>query len=148
MYARLRQNKTKKNYNLGDDWQRTARTRNLLDKLLQKVLKMDVWDIADLAGYSIDYVETNMNLEMMSDLILKVLGSGVVSKLGSSDSIIDQFRIPMGNADDGTKTWSYVQDTDSQWYGKVFMSKRNGNFQKNVEALHEFIYGKYYPANP
>ena len=147
MYARLRQNKTKKNYNLGDDWQRTARTRNLLDKLLQKVLKMDVWDIADLAGYSIDYVETNMNLEMMSDLILKVLGSGVVSKLGSSDSIIDQFRIPMGNADDGTKTWSYVQDTDSQWSGKVFMSKRNGNFQKNVEALHEFIYGKYYPAN-
>ena len=33
MYARLRQNKTKKKYNLGDDWQRTARTRNLLDKL-------------------------------------------------------------------------------------------------------------------
>ena len=36
MYARLRQNKTRKKYNLGDDWQRTARTRNLLDKLLQK----------------------------------------------------------------------------------------------------------------
>ena len=26
------------------------------------------------------------------------------------------------------------------------MSKANGNFQKNVEALHEFIYGRYYPS--
>ena len=146
MYARLRQNKTRKKYNLGDDWQRTARTRNLLDKLLQKVLKMDVWDIIDLAGFGIDYVDTNMNIDTMSSLILKVLGSGIVSKLGTSDSIIDQFRIPMGSQEEGNKTWAYVQEGD--WYGKIFMSKRNGNFQKNVEALHEFIYGKYYPANP
>ncbi len=140
MYARLRQNKTKKKYNLGDDWQRTARTRNLLDKLLQKVLKKDAWDIIDLAGFAIDYVDTNMNLDTMSSMILKVLGSGIISKLGSTDSIIEQFRIPMDD------TWSYVQEGD--WKGKVFMSKRNGNFQKNVEALHEFIYGQYHPANP
>ena len=139
MYARLRQNKTRKKYNLGDDWQRTARARNLLDKLLQKVLKKDVWDIIDLAGFGIDYVDTNMNLDTMSSMILKVLGSGIVSKLGSTDSIIEQFRIPMDN------TWSYVQEGD--WKGKIFMSKRNGNFQKNVEALHEFIFGRYYPAN-
>ena len=31
--------------------------------------------------------------------------------------------------------------------GKIFMSRKNGNFQKNIEGLHEFIYGKYYPAN-
>ena len=147
MYARLRQNKTRKSYNLGDDWQRTFRTRNLLDKLLQKVLKKDVWDIIDLAGESIEFVESNMNLGTMSDLILKVLGSGIVQQIGSSDSIIEQFRIPMGNADDGTKTWTYVQDKQSEWYGKVFMSKRNGNFQANVEGLHEFIYGKYYPSD-
>ena len=134
-----RQNKTKKKYNLGDDWQRTARARNLLDKLLQKVLKKDVWDIIDLAGFGIDYVDTNMNLDTMSSMILKVLGSGIVSKLGSTDSIIEQFRIPMDD------TWSYVQEGD--WKGKIFMSKRNGNFQKNVEALHEFIFGRYYPAN-
>ena len=140
MYARLRQNKTRKKYNLGDDWQRTARTRNLLDKLLQKVLKKDAWDIIDLAGFAIDYVDTNMNLDTMSSMILKVLGSGIISKLGSTDSIIEQFRIPMDD------TWSYVQEGD--WKGKVFMSKRNGNFQKNVEALHEFIYGQYHPANP
>lgn len=139
MYARLRQNKTKKKYNLGNDWQRTARARNLLDKLLQKVLKKDVWDIIDLASFGIDYVDTNMNLDTMSSMILKVLGSGIVSKLGSTDSIIEQFRIPMDD------TWSYVQEGD--WKGKIFMSKRNGNFQKNVEALHEFIFGRYYPAN-
>ena len=48
----------------------------------------------------------------------------------------------MGDAETGDKTWSY--DNDS---GKIFMSRKNGNFQKNIEALHEFIYGKYYPAN-
>lgn len=145
MYARLRQNKTKKKYNLGDDWQRTARTRNLLDKCLQKVLAMDAFDILDLVGEAVEYLNSNMNADYMGSLVWNMLGSGIVQKLGSSDSIIGQFRIPMGNADDGTKTWSYVQDGD--WYGKVFMSKRNGNFQANVEALHEFIYGRYYPAN-
>ena len=147
MYARLRQNKTRKKYDLGDDWLRTARTRNLLDKLLQKVLKKDVFEIIDLAGFSIEYVNSNINLEIMSDLIFKVLGSGIVSRLGSSDSLIEQFRIPMGSQAEGNKTWAYVQDRDSEWYGKVFMSKRNGNFQANIEGLHEFIYGKYYPAN-
>ena len=142
MYARLRKSLSKK-YQMGDDWQRTARARHLLDLLLQKVLKMDVMDLLDLVSLSIEYVNSNMNVDTMGSLILKVLGSSITSKLGTSDSIIDQFRIPMGNAEDGTKTWNY--DSDS---GKVFMSKRNGNFQKNVEALHEFIYGKYYPANP
>ena len=84
-----------------------------------------------------------MNPEYMGSLITTMLGSGIAAKVGSSESIIDQFRIPMGSAEDGTKTWNY--DSDS---GKIFMSKRNGNFQKNVEALHEFIYGKYYPASP
>ena len=141
MYARLRQNKTKKKYNLGDDWQRTARTRNLLDKCLQKVLAMDAFDILDLVGEAVEYLNSNMNADYMGSLVWNMLGSGIVQKLGSSDSIIGQFRIPMGEASEGTKTWSYDSDT-----GKVFMSKRNGNFQKNIEALHEFIYGQYYPA--
>ena len=142
MYARLRKSLSKK-YQMGDDWQRTARARHLLDLLLQKVLKMDVLDLLDLVSTGIEYVNSNMNVDFMGSLMLKILGSGIVSRAGSSGSIIDQFRIPMGNADDGTKTWNY--DADS---GKIFMSKRNGNFQKNIEALHEFIYGKYYPANP
>ena len=144
MYARLRQNKTKKKYNLGDDWQRTARTRNLLDKLLQKVLKGNA-DIIDLVSYSVEYINSNMNPATMFDLIRTVLGGNIISKLGSGDSIMEQFRIPMGNADDGTKTWSYVQEK-GDLYGKIWLSKTNGNLQKNIEGLHEFIYGQYYPA--
>ncbi len=144
MYARLRQNKTKKKYNLGDDWQRTARTRNLLDKLLQKVLKGNT-DIIDLVSYSVEYINSNMNPATMFDLIRTVLGGNIISKLGSGDSILEQFRIPMGSADDNTKTWSYVQEK-GDLYGKIWLSKTNGNLQKNIEGLHEFIYGKYYPA--
>ena len=146
MYARLRQDKTGKKYNLGDDWQRTYRTRHLLDVLLQKVLHKDIMDIIDLVGTGVDYLDSNMNPDTMVNLVFKMLGSGIVNKLGQSDSLIEQFRIPMGSNEEGNKTWSYVSDKQSEWYGKVFMSKNNGNFQKNVEALHEFIYGRYYPA--
>ena len=142
MYARLRKSLSSK-YDMGGDWKRTERARHLLDLLLQKVLKMDAMDILDLAGTAIEYVNSNMNIDTILDLILKVLRSGITDKLGSSDTLIEQFRIPMGDAETGDKTWSY--DNDS---GKIFMSRKNGNFQKNVEALHEFIYGKYYPANP
>ena len=144
MYARLRKSTTRKKYELGDDWQRTARTRNLLDKLLQKVLKGNT-DIIDLVGFSVEYINSNMNPATMFDLIRTVLGGNIISKLGSGDSIMEQFRIPMGNAEDGTKTWNYVQEK-GDLYGKTWMSKTNGNFQKNIEGLHEFIYGKYYPA--
>ena len=141
MYARLRKSLSSK-YDMGGDWKRTERARHLLDLLLQKVLKMDAMDILDLAGTAIEYVNSNMNIDTILDLILKVLRSGITDKLGSSDTLIEQFRIPMGDAETGDKTWSY--DNDS---GKIFMSRKNGNFQKNVEGLHEFIYGKYYPAN-
>ena len=142
MYARLRKSLSSK-YDMGGDWKRTERTRHLLDLLLQKVLKMDAMDILDLAGTAIEYVNSNMNIDTILDLILKVLRSGIIDNLGSSDTLIEQFRIPMGDAEEGTKTWSY--DNDS---GKIFMSRKNGNFQKNIEGLHEFIYGRYYPANP
>lgn len=142
MYARLRKSLSKK-YDMGGDWQRTERTRHLLDLLLQKVLKMDALDILDLAGTAIEYVNSNMNIDTILDLILKVIRSGITEKLSSSDTLIEQFRIPMGDAETGDKTWSY--DNES---GKIFMSRKNGNFQKNIEGLHQFIYGKYYPANP
>ena len=142
MYARLRKSLSSK-YDMGGDWQRTVRTRHLLDLLLQKVLQMDPFDILDLVGTGVEYVNSNMNVNTMGDLVFKVLGSGIVSKVGSSDSLIEQFRIPMGDAETGNKTWAYDSDT-----GKIFMSRNNGNFQKNIEGLHEFIYGKYYPANP
>ncbi|MBQ6400280.1 MAG: LCP family protein [Clostridia bacterium] len=142
MYARLRKSLSPK-YDMGGDWQRTVRTRHLMDLLLQKVLKMGAMDLLDLVGTAVEYINSNMNVNTMADLVLQVLRSGITEKLGKSDSLIEQFRIPMGDAETGDKTWSY--DPDS---GKIFMSRNNGNFQKNIEGLHEFIYGKYYPANP
>ena len=134
IYARLRENHSNKaSYNLNADWGRTVRTRHLLELLLRKVLQMDVMDIISLAGEAVENMYTNMNPEDMLSLIMDVLRSGIKSKL-STDSLFEQFRIPMD------KTWSYSD-------GKVFMSWNNGNFQKNVEALHEFIYGAYYPAD-
>ena len=140
IYARLRET-VKKKYPLGGDWERTRRTRNLLNLLLRKALQLDLGDMVDLASEAIEYMFTNMNMSDLFDLIMSVLRSGIMDKLSASESdgsdgfLFDQFRIPMDD------TWSYNE-------GDIFMSRRNGNFQKNVEALHEFIYGKYYPANP
>ena len=99
----------------------TARTRNLLDKLLQKVLKGNT-DIIDLVSFSVEYINSNMNPATMFDLIRTVLGGSILNKLGSGDSIMEQFRIPMGSADDNTKTWSYVQEK-GDLYGKIWLSK-------------------------
>ena len=131
MYARLREN-------LGGDWERTARTRKLLDTLLQSVLKQhkDVFELVDLLELCLSYVTCNMNLETMGNLMLIALRGGIMDKLDAGDSLLEQFRIPMD------KTWKYA-DMDGK--SVVFMSKNN--FQKNREGLHEFIYGSYYPAS-
>ena len=88
MYARLRKSLSKK-YDMGGDWKRTERTRHLLDLLLQKALKMDVLDMFDIVGTGIEYVNSNMNFDTMTDLILKVVRSGIIDKLSSSDSLIE-----------------------------------------------------------
>lgn len=133
IYARLRETIRKK-YPLGGDWQRTVRTRHLLELLLRKALKLDMFTLIDLIGTSSEYMFTNMNGHDISDIAMLVLRSGIMNKV-DSDSLFEQFRVPM----DGT--WSYND-------GDIFISRKNGNFRKNVEALHEFIYGAYYPANP
>lgn len=134
IYARIRKTVSNK-YKLDGDWGRTARTRKLLTALLDKVLHRDVTDIINIATDVMSYMETNMSASLISELVFTVLRSGIFSKLGDLDSLLDQFRIPMD------RTWGYTDDGSN-----IFMSRTNGNFQKNVEALHEFIYGDYYPA--
>ena len=92
--------------------------------------------MVDLAGEATEYMYTNMNGAEIYNLAMTLLGSGLVSK-DSSESLFEQFRVPMEG------TWSYSD-------GDIFISRKNGNFQKNIEALHGFIYGEgnYYPANP
>ena len=134
IYARIRKTVSNK-YPLDGDWGRTARTRKLLTALLDKVLHRDVTDIINVATDVMSYMETNMSASLISELVFTVLRSGIFSKLGDLDSLLDQFRIPMD------RTWGYTDGGSN-----IFMSRTNGNFRKNVEALHEFIYGDYYPA--
>ena len=49
---------------------------------------------------------------------------------------VEQHRVPMD------KTYSYK---DINGASVVYMGSTN--FPKNVQALHEFIYGAYYPAD-
>ena len=135
IYARLRETIRKK-YPLGGDWQRTVRTRHLLELLLRKALQQNPSDLLNLLVDATEYMYTNMNGSDIYTLFTAVMGSGLLNKV-SSDSLLEQFRIPLEG------TWSYKD-------GDIFISRNNGNFKKNVEALHGFIYGEgnYYPANP
>ncbi len=136
MYARLRSSFSKK-FNMGGDWERTNRTRHLLDVLLKKVMDRNSGiSILDLFSEALTYVDTNMNFNTMVSMVRQVMSSGLMSRVKEDGaSMIGQFRIPMD------KTWSYGHVNEQS---VVFMNKNN--FQKNREALHEFIYGSYIPA--
>ena len=129
MYARLRQN-------LGGDFKRTERQRHLMDLLLQSVMNdISLDKVMSLVDTSIDYASTNMNAGTIVSLALQMIPS-IAKRVGTEDSLVEQFRIPMD------KTYSY--ETVEGGSSVVFMS--SSSIQKNKEALHEFIYGSYIPA--
>ena len=128
MYARLR--------SIDSDFVRTARTRHLLDCLLKQTLekiKANKLNVLDLVSDFISYPITNVNPSTIMHLAGKVMSSGVMDNLESTDSLISEFRIPI----DGH--WKY--DTVDGASVTIMKDK-----QFTVESLHEFIYGKYYPA--
>ena len=127
-YARLR--------SIDSDFVRTARTRHLLDCLLKQTLekiKANKLNVLDLVSDFISYPITNVNPSTIMQLAGKVMSSGVMDNLESTDSLISEFRIPI----DGH--WKY--DTVDGASVTIMKDK-----QFTVESLHEFIYGKYYPA--
>ena len=134
MYGRLR--------SIDDDFHRTGRTRKLLSSLLtptiQKIKNKEL-DLLNFLGESLQYFITNpeLNIERIVKIITGVLRGDVVKNMDMSDSLVEEFRIPM----DGT----FYYDEDSAG-ASVNMFKR-GQKQANTEALHEFIYGAYYPAD-
>ena len=128
MYARLR--------SIDSDFVRTARTRHLLDCLLKQTMekiKANKLNVLDLVSDFISYPITNVNPSTIMQLAGKVMSSGVMDNLESTDSLISEFRIPI----DGH--WKY--DTVDGASVTIMKDK-----QFTVESLHEFIYGKYYPA--
>lgn len=120
----------------GNDFQRTGRTRRLLENLLRPVaakLKSGDLDTFNLLAVLSQYFITDMNLaEMAFQLLPIVLNSPIMSDLDSAASLIEEFRIPED------KTWHYSDDGNY-----VIMN----NQHETTVSLHDFIYGAYWPAD-
>ena len=135
MYARTRHVSGGSN-----DYERSERQRKLLELLLQKIMQdMSVPVLMDLINTTVPYVTTNMSVTDMFDLAVGLLRSGIMERAKNGETLMDQFRIPM----DGTAGYATVKRGDSSMSVVEFYK---GAQQKNVEALHEFIYGEYIPA--
>ena len=131
MYARTR--------SVDNDFGRTARQRHLLDLLLRKIMQdMTVDKFMTLMETSLPYVQTNVNASTMLNLGLSVLNSDIISRAQAGESLLEQMRIPMD------ETWKYDQ-TDGG--SSVVVFRTVARREENVQALHEFIYGQYYPAS-
>ena len=132
MYARTRHTAGGSN-----DFERTERQRKLLEVLLHQIMEdgMDVNRLMELMDIATDYVSTNMNIVDMFDLAAGLLQSGIIERAQRGETLLEQFRIPMDD------TWKYAKENGSS----VVKFKYN-ELQNNVEALHKFIYGQYYPA--
>lgn len=130
MYARLRK--------VDNDFGRTARQRKLMELLLEKVLEggMSMTKLNDLLNACMPYVQTNMKASTLFELAMGVLRSGIADRLDSGEDLLEQHRIPM----DGT--YSYLDVN-----GASVINMGSKSFPQNVQALHEFIYGEYIPAN-
>ena len=127
MYARIRSLKGE------NDFTRTDRQRHLLDLLLKKISSdmTDFYRLADLASSCIEYAYTNMNLEDIVRVASPVMKSGLLSKVGS-DALFESMRVPMD------KNYKYAKVDEA--------SVLSFSIKKHAQAIHEFIYGSYYPA--
>lgn len=137
MYARTRHMAGGSN-----DYERTERQRKLLEVLLRQIMRdgMDLNRLMDLMDIASDYVTTNMNWSDMFSLAVGLLQSGIIDRAKNGEALMEQFRIPM----DGTSKYSTVSGSGGSKMSVVEFT--SGGLQKNVEALHEFIYGEYIPA--
>ena len=103
----------------GGDAMRTERQRIVLEKLLQKVKKLDAIQLAALAKDMIDQVKTNLPFEDLFTIAMQVCGNGI--------GHVDSMRLPISG--------SYkeeVRNDQSMLY--------DCDFQANALALYNFIY--------
>ena len=128
MYARLRE--------IDNDFARTARQRHLMELLLGKVMQdMDMNKLMTLINTALPFVTTNVNASTIFNLALGVLKSDIISRARSGGELLGQFRIPMD------KSYSYKNIN-----GASVVNMSDSSLKRNTQALHEFIYGAYYPA--
>ncbi len=131
MYARLR--------SVDNDFERSNRQRHLLELLLGKVLDggMSIDKLFGLIESCLPYAETNITPMAMVELAMGVLSSDIMTRLQSGGALLEQQRIPLD------ETWKYYT---TEGGASVVAFRTNARRQENVEALHQFIYGAYYPA--
>ena len=134
MYARLR--------SVDNDFKRTERQRHLLDLMLKKVLDdgIKLSEVYNLVRACLPYAKTDMSIWDMGGLAWDVLTSGMLKKLGQGGSLMEEFRIPMGDGNEAT--WKYSTENGASVV--VFRTKERR--EQNIEALHNFIYGEYIPT--
>lgn len=129
MYGRLR--------SIDNDFVRTARTRHLLDSLLKPTMarvKKGELDVVNMIADWSRYFYTQMPLSDIATIASGVLKNLSLSDIESATTMISEFRIPED------KTYSY-QTVDGS--SVTVMNDQ----RKTTEALHQFIYGEYYPAD-
>lgn len=128
MYARVR--------SIDNDFARTARQRKLLETLLEKIMQdMDMATLLELINTTMPYVTTNANVSTIFNLALKVMQSGMMEKAKAGEPLLEQHRVPMD------KSYGY-KDVN----GASVIAWGTANYKKNLESVHEFIYGEYIPA--
>ena len=103
----------------GGDAMRTERQRIVLEKLLQKVKKLDAIQLAALAKDMIDQVKTNLPFEDLFTIAMQVCGNGIGD--------VKSMRLPVS----GTYK-EEVRNDQSMLY--------DCDFQANTRELYNFIY--------
>jgi len=132
MYARLR--------SIDNDFARSGRQRKLLELLLGQVLEggMDLNKLLNLLEVCLPYAKTNINTWDLATLAMEVLDSDILTRLEKGESLLEQSRVPLD------ETWKYYT-TDGG--ASVVAFRTDKRLQENVEAIHQFIYGEYIPAD-
>ncbi len=132
MYARLR--------SIDNDFARSGRQRKLLELLLGQVLDggMDLNKLLNLLEVCLPYAKTNINTWDLATLAMEVLDSDILTRLENGEALLEQNRVPLD------ETWKYYT-TDGG--ASVVAFRTDKRLQENVEAIHQFIYGEYIPAD-
>ena len=119
---------------LDNDFVRTARQRKLLQALLNLVMQdMNLDKMMDLMTAVLPYVYTNLTASEIFELGSTVLASDLMDKAKAGETLFTEHRLPMDH------TFGYKMINGASL---VYMNGKN--LKKNIDALHEFIYGQSY----
>ena len=103
----------------GGDYMRTTRQQTVMTKLLEKAKQLNALQITQLAADMIGQVSTNMELNDIINLAIKVTKNGIPS--------LDTFRLPIN----GTYQEGYRGNESKLW---------DCDFATNAVKLYDFIY--------